>query len=329
MAWGIPAVRLDKFESIPGLDTRLTPERFREVVSNEGIAIIGQTGRLAPSDRRMYAVRDITATVSSTPLIISSILSKKLAEGLDGLVLDIKCGNGAFMESREAAESMAEEMARVSSAAGVTTRALVTDMNQPLAWSAGNALELRESLDFLSGARRHPRLDTVVRELSAELLLLGGIAVDVNDAYSRTDKALASGAACETFARMVHAQGGPVDLVDRPDAYLAPAKLHRTVRVTGGGWVNAIDTHEIGMTVVRLGGGRLRAEDTIDPSVGLSDLCSIGDAVGDERPLATIHARNEAELDAAEAALKSAIRLGVEPVEPAPVLIACYGERHG
>ncbi|MBT8039967.1 MAG: thymidine phosphorylase [Xanthomonadales bacterium] len=301
---------LDKLESIPGFDTAPGRDRFVELVAGSGIAIVGQSNDLAPADRRIYAVRDVTATVSSPPLMISSILSKKLSEGLDGLVLDIKCGNGAFTTGREEARALAFEMASVSQNAGLPCHALVTDMDAPLAWSAGNALEVREIIDYLTGTSRNPRLDQVTGRLTAELLCIGGLAESPREADQRVRECLSSGAAAESFARMVVGQGGPADLLENPDAYLPRAPFSRHLFVERKGYVTSVDTQAVGHVVVSLGGGRRRAEDDIDPAVGLAELAMPGDRLERGDVLARIEARDEASWQEAAESLKRAYCLG-------------------
>lgn len=300
---------LDKLESIPGFDTRLSQTRFQELVKKVGIAIIGQTDDLAPADRRMYAVRDVTATVASIPLIVSSILSKKLAEGLDALVMDIKVGGGAFMPELEHAQLLAEDICRVAVESGVSCNAIITDMNQPMAWSAGNALEVSESIAYLRGDHRHDRLHTVVMEIAAELLVLGGLEPDYSSAAKKLDGILGSGAAAECFARMVAAQGGPADLLERPGAHLQSAALVRPVTAELSGYVNSVDVQAIGLAVVKLGGGRVRAEDTVDHTVGISALCQPGLQLMPGTPLATIHARNAEQWELAATAIRNAVEV--------------------
>ncbi len=311
---------LDKLESIPGFNTSPGVEQFQSLVQTNGVAIIGQTGALAPADRRFYAVRDITATVASIPLIVASILSKKLAEGLDGLVMDVKLGSGAFMREATEARHLAQEISRVSCEAGLPCTALITDMNLPLAWSAGNALEVREAIEFLTGSRRHNRLDIVVRALASEMLVLGTLAQDLEQAQGMISKVLDSGAAAERFSRMVAGQGGPADLLEHYDDYLPCAALCRPVFPDTTGVVTQIDTRAVGLAVVQLGGGRRRAEDEIDPGVGLSDLCTAGQNLTMDTPLATIHAANEADLQRAEARLKSAVRIEKHGIEMTPAI---------
>ena len=309
---------LDKLDAIPGYDTRPDLATFRGVVAEVGCAIVGQTAELAPADGRLYAIRDVTATVESVPLITASILSKKLAAGLDALVLDVKTGSGAFMAEREAAGRLARSIVEVADGAGLACSALVTDMNQVLGRTAGNALEVREAVDFLRGERREHRLLEIVTALSAELLRLGGLAAGDEAARAAIAEALASGAAAERFARMVAALGGPGGIVDAPGAHLPAAPLEVAVEPEREGVVREIDVRALGIAVMRLGGGRRRAEDAIDHAVGLSDVASIGEAVGPERPLCRVHARREAEARAAAAAVRAAIEVGEGPAEAPP-----------
>ncbi|MCH4563968.1 thymidine phosphorylase [Halomonas sp. EGI 63088] len=307
---------LDKLEAIPGYDIAPSRARFRELVRETGVAIVGQTGELAPADRRLYGVRDVTATVESLPLIVSSILGKKLACGLDALVMDVKVGSGAFMPTPEKSRELAETIAEVASKAGTPTTALLTDMSQPLAPCAGNAIEVREAIALLTGERRDGRLFEVTRELAAELLLAGRLADSANAARHRLDRALASGAAAERFARMVAGLGGPTDLLEQPDRYLAEAPVRRAVFAERPGRIQRLDTRALGLAVVELGGGRRQPEEAIDPSVGLSAIAAIGDPVDAERPLAVIHAAGEDAAERAARQLLAAITVGDE--SPAP-----------
>ena len=311
---------LDKLESIPGFNISPGVERFQKLVQSNGVAIIGQTGALAPADRRFYAVRDVTATVASIPLIVASILSKKLAEGLDGLVMDVKLGSGAFMREASGARQLASEISRVSYEAGLPCTAVITDMNLPLAWSAGNALEVREAIEFLKGSRRHARLNLVVRGLASEMLVLGRLASGLTKAQGMVEEALDSGSAAERFSRMVAAQGGPADLLDHPDRYLKPAALCRPVFPDRAGVVTHIDTRAIGFAVAHLGGGRQRAEDDINPAVGFSGLCTSGQSVDPATPLATIHADNATDWQHAVARLKSAVQINGQGIEVPPAI---------
>ncbi|QFT84407.1 Thymidine phosphorylase [Halomonas sp. THAF12] len=311
---------LDKLEAIPGYSVTPDTATFRRLVKDAGVAIIGQTGSLAPADKRLYAVRDVTATVESLPLIVASILGKKLACGLDALVMDVKVGSGAFMPTPEASRELAEAIATVASRAGTPTTALLTDMSQPLAPCAGSAVEVREALAVLTGERRGGRLLEVTRTLAAEMLLAGGLAADRDAALTRLDERLASGAAAERFARMVAGLGGPSDLLERADAHLPAAPVVREVRAARAGHLGAIDTRAVGMAVVELGGGRRHPADAIDPAVGLSDIAELGAAVAAGQPLARIHARSEADAERAEARLRDALTLSDAPC-PAPPLI--------
>ena len=299
---------LDKLDSIPGYATQPDSATFRRVTREVGCAIIGQTGDLAPADKRLYAVRDVTATVESVPLITASILSKKLAAGLGGLVLDVKCGNGAFMSDLERARALATSLTEVAVGAGLLARAVLTDMNEPLASAAGNALEVANAVDFLTGRHVDSRLWDVVVALGADMLVLGGLAHDAGDGAAKLTEALQSGAAAAKFARMVVALGGPADLVERPEKHLPRAPVVRSVEAEGT--VVGVDARGVGLAVVALGGGRTRPQDDVDPAVGLRDLAPIGQPLGDGTPLATVHARSDDAADAAEAALRKAYRLG-------------------
>ena len=312
---------LDKLESIPGFSTAMDIEQFQQLVQSNGIAITGQSENLAPADRRLYAVRDVTATINSIPLIVSSILSKKLAEGLDALVMDIKLGSGAFMREAEEARKLARAICRVATESGLPCNALITDMHVPLAWSAGNSLEVREAIDFLTGGAPHARLREVVDALASEMLVLGGAATDRSQGREMVQNALDKGEAAERFARMVTAQGGPVDLLERPENYLASAAIERPVFPDSAGVVSTMDTRSLGFVVVHLGGGRRRAEDNINPAVGLADLCTVGQQLDSQTPLAIIHAASESDWQQAADSLKTAIRIDQQSTEAQPVII--------
>ena len=304
---------LDKLQAIPGYDPAPTPDAFRRIVKEVGCSIIGQTEDLAPADRRLYAIRDISATVESIPLITASILSKKLAAGLDALVMDVKFGSGAFCAAYDDATELAHSIVGVANGAGLRTVALLTDMHQVLGDTAGNAVEVHEAVDYLTGARREPRLDTVTRALTAELLVLGRLAADDRAAQAAIDKALASGAAAERFGRMVAEMGGPSDLMENPVRHLAQAPVVRPVMPPRDGHIVAMDARAYGVAVMGLGGGRSKPQDTIDPAVGLTEVRSVGDQIGSGRPLAMIHARSEADAERAAAALMAATIIGEKP----------------
>ncbi len=318
---------LDKLDSIPGYATQPDIETFRRVVEEAGCAIIGQTADLAPADKRLYAIRDVTATVESVPLITASILSKKLAAGLDGLVLDVKTGSGAFMATLDSARDLAESLVAVANGAGLKTSALITGMDEPLASAAGNAVEVANAVDYLTGRHRDARLHEVVVSLAAELLALGGLADDAEAGRAKAEEAYASGRAAETFGRMVKALGGPGDFVERPEAYLKKAPVVRPVTAEHAGIVGAIDTRAVGVAVVELGGGRARASDTIDHTVGFTGLAGLGSTVGGDAPLAMVHARNEAHAARAEAALRAAYRVGDEAAAPSAAVLERIGPR--
>ena len=309
---------LDKLDSIPGYNSTPDTSLFRKTVRDCGVAIIGQTGSLAPADKRFYATRDITATVESIPLITASILSKKFAAGLDCLVMDVKTGSGAFMPTHEASRDLALSITKVANTAGVKTTALLTDMNQCLGRHAGNALEVREAIEFLTGKHQGARLKEVVFALCSELLMISKLAASQNDATAMLEDTLASGKAAEVFGKMTSALGGPTDLMDNYDSLLPKAPVIRPLMPENEGYVTSIDTRALGLCVVKLGGGRTRAEDPIDPAVGLEDVISIGDS--SDQPLATIHARDEQSWQVAANALRAAITFKGSHEPPPPVI---------
>jgi thymidine phosphorylase len=312
---------LDKLDSIPGYRSAVPVAALREALRTAGCAIVGATGEIAPADARLYAIRDVTATVESIPLITASILAKKLAAGLQGLVMDVKTGNGAFAADPAMARALAQSLVRVAKGAGLTTRAWITDMNQVLGRTCGNALEVREALDVLRNREPEPRLLAVTRTLSAELLCIGGLAETPERGLERVDAALASGRALERFARMVAALGGPADFVERAEAHLPVAPVQRAVAAPRAGWVGGLATREIGVLIVELGGGRRRAGDAIDHRVGLSQVVALGQRVETGDPLAVVHAADAARAEAACARLAEFIHIADAPPPPAPVLI--------
>ena len=301
---------LDKFDSIPGYCTVPDPELFRKVVKDVGVAIIGQTAQLAPSDKRFYSIRDTTATVESVAMITGSILSKKLSAGLDALVMDVKVGTGAFMPTYDKSVELAESIVSVGNGAGTRTSALLTEMNESLCPVAGNALEVRQAMDYLTGRSRPARLHEVTMALCAEMLILGKLAANETEARARLQAGLDSGEAAERFARMVAALGGPADLVERPDAYLEKAPVLIPALAPKAGFVGAVDTRGLGLAVVSLGGGRRRPEDPIDFAVGLSALVELGDEISAGQPLAMIHARTQEAAEQAVREVQAAYQLG-------------------
>ncbi len=316
---------VDKLEAIPGYTTTPDPAKFDQIVRTLGCAIIGQTADLAPADKRFYATRDVTATVESVPLITASILSKKLAAGLEGLAMDIKCGNGAFASTPEFAKELAESIVAVAGGAGLKTRALITDMNQVLGNDVGNALEVIETIRYLKGDHREPRLHEVTLALCAEMLVLGGLAVDTVAARVKLQAALDSGAAAEKFARMVVALGGPADLMERPGAYLTAAPVLKPVAAPHAGVITTMATRDLGVAIVELGGGRRKAGDAIDMRVGFSDVKPLGTRVAAGEPLALIHAADDAAADRAIASYLAAVRLGDAEVAATPMVMATIG----
>jgi len=306
---------LDKLESIPGYTIMPSADIFRRTVKDIGCAIIGQTADLAPADKRIYAIRDVTATVDSVPLITASILSKKLAAGLQSLVLDVKVGNGAFMTEMAEAETLARSLAEVANGAGVKTSALITDMNQPLADAAGNAVEIANCIAFLKGEKAGTRLERIVLAFAAEMLVLSGLETDPAAALAQARGVLTSGVAAEVFGRMVHALGGPADIVERSAVYLAPAPVIRPVLADEAGYLAACDTRGIGLAVIELGGGRSRPDDAVDHRVGFDRLLPLGTKVEKGMEIGRVHA---ASTDAAErAAMRLAALYRTVPKAPA------------
>lgn len=312
---------VDKLESIPGYQVAPDLTLFRSVVRDAGVAIIGQTAQLAPADKRLYGIRDVTATVESIAMITASILSKKLAAGLDGLVMDIKTGRGAFMPNQDRSIALAESIVAVGNGAGMKTAALLTDMNEPLAPCAGNAIEIRCAVDYLVGRSRPPRLHEVTLALGAQMLVLGGLATDAAEARAKLLEGLESGRAAERFARMVAALGGPVDLLEQSERRLARADTVVAVAAPRSGFVQACDCRALGLVVVGLGGGRTDPTDRIDSAVGLSGFARIGDAVVVGQVLAFVHARGPDDAEQASEAVKAAFVIG-DDAPAARVLIS-------
>lgn len=311
---------LDKFDSIPGYDTTPNLETFARVVREVGCAIIGQTADLAPADGRLYSIRDVTATVESIPLVTSSIVSKKLAAGLQGLVMDVKFGSGAFMEKYEDAQDLARSIATVATGAGVPTVALLTDMNEVLGRSVGNSVEVQEAVDFLTGRYQEPRLREVSLALAGEMLVLAGIAENVSDAVQRLESALTGGAAAECFARMVSGLGGPIDFVENAAKYLDVPSVKLDVYPAKSGFVTSMDNRAVGMTLVAMKGGRVRADQSIDHGVGMTDFAHIGEIVGPDKPLCRVFARDDAQAQMAAVSIRQAVKIGDEKPADRPVI---------
>lgn len=311
---------LDKLDSIPGYVTQPGLDLFRQVTRETGCAIIGQTTDLAPADKRLYGIRDVTATVESIPLITASILSKKLAAGLQRLVLDVKCGSGAFMTDMDQARGLAESLVEVANGAGLATTALITGMDEPLAPCAGNAIELAHACEFLLGRRKDPRVMEITLALGVELLAGAGVAKGADEARAQLTGALTSGRAAEVFGRMVRALGGPADFTEAYARHLAAAPIIRPVHAGREGTIAAIHTRELGMAVIELGGGRRVASDRIDHRVGLSALLGRGARTDRSMPLCLVHAADAASFERAAAIVRSAYVLGEAEGESPSIL---------
>jgi len=301
---------LDKLSAIPGYKPQPDIATFRRVVREVGCAVIGQTDDLAPADRRLYATRDVTGSVESIPLLVSSILSKKVAEGLDGLVMDVKCGSGAFCDTEEMARDLAQSLVDVANRAGLPTVALVTDMDRVLGREVGNALEVAETVAYLTGSgAREPRLHEVTMALAGEMLALGKLAADAAEGRVKAEAALADGRAAETFARMVSALGGPGNFLEQSGRHLGQAPVVKPCTAERSGHVAGMNARAVGIAVVELGGGRRHADDTIDLSVGLAEFVEVGRWVRSGEPLCLVHAASESDADRAIALIRRAVRI--------------------
>jgi thymidine phosphorylase len=311
---------LDKLDSIPGCTTQPDLALFRKVVGEAGCAIIGQTADLAPADKRLYGIRDVTATVESVPLITASILSKKLAAGLQHLVMDVKTGSGAFMAKHEDAVTLAKSLVSVANGAGLKTTALITDMDEPLASAAGNALEVLHAVEFLKGRLINKRVEAITLALGAELLLSAGIAPTLEIGTKQLAATITSGLAAEHFAKMTALLGGPKDFMERPAHYMKAAKIVRPVYAGDEGAVCKIETRQLGLAVIELGGGRLRADDKIDHAVGLSNLLGKNFRADMNTPLCMVHAQDEGSFNRAAEIVKAAYTIGDVVKETPPVI---------
>ena len=312
---------LDKLESIPGYNATPNNSSFQSIVKKVGCAIIGQTSNLAPADQRFYATRDVTATVESIDLITASILSKKLASGLDALAMDIKTGNGAFAADFKMAQELAQSIANVSSKSGVPTSCLITDMNQVLGHSVGNATEVSECIDFLLNPKNaNQRLLDLTLELSAYMLQLGNLEPDLDTARIKSREALDSGKAASIFGEMVCELGGPVDFLENPEKHLKPMPVISSVKSNSSGYVSEIDVRAVGLSMIHLKAGRTKSSDPIDHGVGLSEIVGIGQWINKGDPLAKAHCRDQSQLNFLEKNLPSLIQLS-ESETKAPTLI--------
>lgn len=308
----------DKFEAIPGYNTAPDFVTFRKTVREIGCAIIGQTADLAPADRRLYAIRDVTGTVESVPLITASILAKKIAAGLDALVMDVKVGSGAFMPTLARAREMGQSIVRTAALANLKTHVLITDMNQVLGRTAGNALEVAETVRYLKNEDREARLDAVVMALCAEMLIASGIEADRAVALRKSNEAVSSGRALGIFARMIAALGGPKDFVEKSDRYLAVAPVIRPIMANG--FLASVDTRSIGNAIIGLGGGRRKVGEKLNMAVGFSAVAAIGTELGADSPLAVVHAASKTDADRAEAAYRKACTMAGRAPENTPVI---------
>lgn len=301
---------IDKLDTIPGYKTNLPLDKFQAIVRELGTAIIGQTSELAPADRRIYAVRDVTATVESVPLITASILSKKLAAGLNGLVLDVKCGNGAFMNDMNKARDLAHSLQTVAEAAGLNLRPVITDMNQVLGVTAGNTVEVIEAVEYLTGVYREPRMHELTIALAAHMIMLGGLIDNFDRAKMRAQRALDDGTAAEIFAKMVMAQGGPTNLLENPVKILGQAPVILDIIADRDGMLNEMRTRDIGVLLVQLKAGRARVEDIINPHIGLTDIAPLGTkCIAGKTVLAKIHLNDKADAAFATKAFLSTLTI--------------------
>jgi thymidine phosphorylase len=310
----------DKLESIAGFNVEPTIAEFKRIVKEVGVAIISQTDNLAPADKRLYSIRDVTATVESIPLITASILSKKLAAGLDTLVMDVKVGNGAMMSTLDDAKALAESISSVANGAGVKTQAIITDMNQVLGTSAGNAIEMYETAKYLTGKQREPRLHKVVKTLACAMLVNSGLASDEQSAYLKIDKALHSGKAAEIFERMIAALGGPTDFVENPWGSMNKAAIIMEIKASQHGYLAQMNTRDVGMSVVGLGGGRTAPKQKVDHSVGFDRILPLGVQVNSGEVIARVHAKDENSALLAAQQFQQAITYSEESPELPPVI---------
>jgi len=308
---------LDKLESIPGYRVDLSTKEFRRVLERVGYAMAGQTAELAPADKKMYALRDATATVEAIPLIVASIISKKGAAGLDAMVIDVKVGSGAFMRSESSARELAHALVRTGNSCGIHSRALLTDMNQPLGRAVGNSVEVKECIDIMRGQVEEgtrPVLDLSL-ELSAHMLVLSHLDETLESARERLTERLDSGAVLECFRRNVEAQGGDSRVCDDPATVLPLVKESLAVESARTGFITAVATTEIGHAIAAIGGGRVRIEDGIDPTVGFIAAAKIGDRVETGAELGVVFSKDKAKAREAAERIRAAYEIGDAPSE--------------
>ena len=313
---------IDKLDTIPGYSTNLPLDKFQNIVRELGTSIIGQTSELAPADRRIYAVRDVTGTVESVPLITASILSKKLAAGLNGLVLDVKCGNGAFMSDLGKARELANSLKTVAEAAGLNLTPVITDMNQVLGSSAGNSVEVMETVRYLTGDYRDPRLHELTITLAAHMIMMGGVIDNIDRAKLRAQRALDEGKAAEIFAQMVTAQGGPSDLLENPEKHLGRAEHVIEIIADRDGILSEMQTRNIGVLLVQLKAGRARVDDKIDPHIGLTDIAPLGvKCEAGKTVLARLHVNDASLSEMARKTYLSNVTIGDAPAENRAIIL--------
>lgn len=310
----------DKLESIAGFNVQPNISEFKRIVKEVGVAIISQTDNLAPADKRLYSIRDVTATVESIPLITASILSKKLAAGLDALVMDVKVGNGAMMNNLADAKALADSIVSVANGAGVKTQAIITDMNQVLGTSAGNAIEMYETVKYLTGKQREPRLHKVVQALATAMLINTKLASDEQDAHKKIDKVLSTGLAAEVFERMVSALGGPKNFIEKPWDSMTKANVITEIKATQHGYIAQMDTRAVGMSVVGLGGGRTAPTQQVDHTVGFDRILPLGVQVNRGEVIARVHAKDEDSANRAIEQFNNALSYSEESPELPPVI---------
>lgn len=316
---------VDKLEAIKGFNTQPSIPQFKTLVKELGMAIISQTSDLAPADKRLYGIRDVTATVESIPLITASILSKKLSAGLEALTMDVKVGNGAMMHTLEDATALAESIVNVANGAGVKTQAIITDMHQVLGDSAGNAVEIIETVDYLTGKYREPRLHEVVVRLAQSMLINTKLATSEQDALAQINKVLDSGEAAELFNKMIAAMGGPNDLLENPWRSMQKADVVKDVVAPQDGYIASQETRDIGLIVVEMGGGRTANGQDIDHRVGITGVLPVGTKVSKGDVIAQIHANDDTQADKAISQYLNAVAISEQAPEVMPVIHSIVG----
>jgi thymidine phosphorylase len=287
---------LDKFDAIPGYNTQPSVDIFQKVVKDVGCAVIGQTSNLAPADKKLYSIRDTVGAVESIPLITSSILSKKIASGLNSLVLDVKVGNGSFNNTKEIAINLADSLVSVAKGAGLQCQAVLTDMNQVLGWNAGHALEIKECAEYLLNNKKNTRLEKITNELITSVLMMAK-KIDKQQAHNEITRVMHSGKAAEKFNKMVHALGGPIDFLEKYNSHLQPSSYVGEIKASFSGSIHSIETRKLGLILIRLGGGRKQINDKIDFSVGYEDVLSVGDNVDTSTSLLKVHTASQDDFD--------------------------------